>query len=129
MKCLWLVLVVAACGGGVSSNPPGSWDPTLATFATAWCQWNYTCTSVHDSPSGCAMEVSTVMNTETKPELSAAAQDTCVTCMAAWTDVLDADANPCTSMLTFDQAQMTMEACGSSCIENHDLPGTSPQLQ
>jgi hypothetical protein len=125
MKRLLLVVLVA-CGGGVSEHPPASWDDTVAQFAEAWCNWNYTCNARQDT--GCVMETTGVMTMQTKPELTPAQQDICVNCMAAWTDVLAADTDPCTSMLTFDQMQTTMQACASAnCIENHDLPGSGPQ--
>ena len=48
--------------------------------------------------------------------------------MQAWTAAYQADTSPCSSALTFDQSQaITMACMAANCVENHDLPGTSPQ--
>ena len=126
MRYLLLLALVACTDSGVSSNPHSpDWDVTLQRFSEAWCTWNATCGTKHDAT--CIDEVSGVMNDQTRAELASGTEDECVTCMNAWADALDADSSPCTASLTVNQQQTITAACMVNCIEDHDLPGTSPQ--
>jgi hypothetical protein len=124
MRALLLLALAACTESGVSSNPQ-DWDVAVGRFANAWCDWNATCGTKHDAT--CVDEVTSIMNEQTRPELATDSEDACVSCMGAWTDVLDADLSPCAASLTSDQQQAVTAACVVNCIENHDLPGTSPQ--
>src|SRR4051812_49026683 len=130
MKALWFLLafMMSACAG-VASNPPDphAWENALDAFATAHCAWNYNCDNRHDE--ACVAGVDLIMGNQTKPELAPGTEDDCIACMQAWTAVYEADTSPvCSHTLTFDQSQQIQMACMvANCVENHDLPGTSPQ--
>ena len=120
MRCLVLIVLAACSDGGVSTHQ--SWDDALATFADAHCRWNATCQGYSPDPM-CPSYVAEVMNTDTKPELDAAAQARCIACMQAYTDAYGADTTPCVGTMTYDQAQAAHAACAPDyCPELHDLP-------
>src|SRR4051812_15787427 len=97
MKRIVGLVIVAACGGGVSSDPKAAWDETVAAFASAHCTWNDTC---NQTKAGCLNETTQILTTS-KPEVDAAR---CIACMDAWIDAYTADTTPvCKAVLTSQQ--------------------------
>ncbi len=47
---IWCLALSAGCtDGGVSGDPQAGWDDTVAAFADARCEWNWTCANRQDS--------------------------------------------------------------------------------